>query len=269
MIETRTVFVDGAELAVHCTGEGPLAVLVHGYPLDHRMWLDTLRSPLAQQRTLCAIDLRGHGRSPWAGDAAHSMERFADDVAAVARTLADGPIDLVGLSMGGYVALAFAERHADLLYSLALVDTKATADTEAGKKARRAAAENVMIRGRRWLAEDMRGKLLAETASPTLHARVQTMIESTPFETILADLEGLRERPDRLAVLANTNVPVLAVVGREDALTPVADTEVMAKAAARSTLCVVPGAGHLVPMEQPAVFVDALGSFWRTDGRRA
>ena len=57
-------------------------------------------------------------------------------------------------------------------------------------EARLATAENLLIRGRRWLAEDMRARLLAEKASRTLHARVQTMIKSTPFETILADLDA-------------------------------------------------------------------------------
>ncbi|MFN9755965.1 MAG: alpha/beta fold hydrolase, partial [Planctomycetota bacterium] len=61
-----------ARLAVHATGKGPLAVLLHGYPLDHRMWLAVLRSPLAARRTLVALDLRGHGHSPAPGDAVHS-----------------------------------------------------------------------------------------------------------------------------------------------------------------------------------------------------
>ena len=49
-------------IAVHVTGRGPLAVLIHGFPLDHRMWLDVMQGPLVERRTLCAIDLRGHGQ---------------------------------------------------------------------------------------------------------------------------------------------------------------------------------------------------------------
>ena len=93
MIETRVIPVSAsalgneAHIAVHLRGQGPLCVLLHGYPLDHRMWLDVLHSPLAERRTLCAIDLRGHGQSPWAGDTTHTMELLASDVAAVIRKI--------------------------------------------------------------------------------------------------------------------------------------------------------------------------------------
>mgnify|MGYP000925235068 CR=1 FL=1 len=110
-METRFITFESTRLAVHVAGRGPVAILLHGYPLDHRMWLDALQGPLAQQRTLVALDLRGHGLSPWCGDRAHTMELFADDVATVIHTLSDEPVDLVGLSMGGYAALAVMERH--------------------------------------------------------------------------------------------------------------------------------------------------------------
>ncbi|MBL8751938.1 MAG: alpha/beta fold hydrolase, partial [Planctomycetes bacterium] len=123
MIETRHIDVPArgdaheTRLAVHMRGHGPLAVLVHGYPLDHRMWLDTLHGPLAERRTLAAIDLRGHGQSPTTGDPMHTMELLADDVAMVVRSLADEPADVVGLSMGGYVAFALWARSPGLVRS--------------------------------------------------------------------------------------------------------------------------------------------------------
>ena len=92
-ITTRTIEVSHQasaapiQLALHTCGEGPLAVLIHGFPLDHRMWHGVMRGELAKQRTLCAIDLRGHGASPSHGDEVHTMELFADDVAAAIRLL--------------------------------------------------------------------------------------------------------------------------------------------------------------------------------------
>jgi pimeloyl-ACP methyl ester carboxylesterase len=262
VIETRSIAVGTVRLAVHICGTGPLAVLVHGYPLDHRMWTELLHGPLVHKRTLCAVDLRGHGHSPWAGDAVHSMEQLADDVAAVIRTLGDGSADVVALSMGGYVALALCEQHAATVRTLTLVDTRAGADTPEGKTARAAMATNVIQRGRRWLADQMLPKLVADDAQPIVRARLQTMIEESAVETIVADLAGMRERKNRRVVLAQIEAPTLVVVGSRDVITPTADAETMAKEIAGAQLLVVDGAGHMVPMERPDEFTAELGRFW-------
>lgn len=262
MITTRSVPVHDTTLQVHLCGTGPLAVLVHGYPLDHRMWLDVLHSDLQQRRTLCAVDLRGHGGSPWAGDATHGMDLFAEDLAAVIRTLADdGRADVVGLSMGGYAALALAGRAPALLRSLVLVDTRAAADSEAGKEGRRTAMQHVVQHGRRWLAEQMLPKLVAADCPPLPRARLLTMIEGMPVETILADLAGMIARPDRTSVLQELRCPALVVVGEHDLLTPVAEAKQLADAIPGARLGVVPGAGHLTPLERPQEFVALLRDF--------
>ncbi len=273
MIETRFVEIDGARLAIHLRGEtarglaqSKLALFVHGYPLDARMWLDAMRSPLADVRALCAVDLRGHGHSKWNGDEAHTMEGFADDLAAILRTLTDDPVDVVALSMGGYAALAFAERHHALVRSLALVDTKATPDTDAAREGRKAMARGVVEHGRRWLCDQMLPKLVPADAPPFVRARLQSMIERTPVETILADLVGMAQRPDRTAVLRDATFPVLACVGALDMLTPPSEARAMAEAAGlRGSLTVIDGAGHMLPMEKPAEFAAVLAAFWRAN----
>jgi pimeloyl-ACP methyl ester carboxylesterase len=260
MHDMLSIRVGSARLAVHTCGAGPLTVLVHGYPLDHRMWIEVLRGPLADRRQLAAVDLRGHGRSPWSGDEVHAMELFADDLAAVIETLG-GPADVVALSMGGYAALALSERHPRALRSLVLVDTRAGADTAEQRRARDAAIDGVLAGGRRWLAEQMLPKLVAPSASATVRARLQTMIEGTAVETILADLRGMRDRSDRLSLLPSIAVPTLVVVGEQDELTPPSEARRMADAIGGARLVVVPGAGHMVPMEAPAPFAEVLAGF--------
>jgi pimeloyl-ACP methyl ester carboxylesterase len=272
VIEDRFVDVGTARIAVRLAGETargiatkPLALFVHGYPLSSQMWLAAMHSALEQHRTLCAIDLRGHGRSPWALEEMHSMELFADDLAMVARTLSDDPVDVVALSMGGYAALAMCERHPAAIRSLALVDTKATADTDAAKEGRKAMAKGVLEHGRSWLRAQMLPKLVADAASPSVRAQLTSMIESTPVETILADLAGMAQRPDRTHVLGSVSFPVLAVVGALDALTPVSDAEAICRAAkARGSLAVIEGSGHMAPMERPAEFAHAMLAFWQS-----
>ena len=267
MITTRTIPIDDGPqptvLRAHCAGTGPLALLLHGYPLDHRMWLDTLRSPLARRRTLCALDQRGHGESPFAGDAVHTMERLADDAAAVIRSLTDDPVDVVGLSMGGYVAFALWARHPQLVRSLVLSNTRAGADGHQARAGRDMAVATVLDKGRAAIADAMLPKLLAPDADAMVRARVRTMIEGTPVETIVADLRGLKDRADRVAMLGSITVPTLCVVGELDPITPVAEADVMANGIAGALRVVVPGAAHMTPMEQPAAFAAAVGAFWR------
>jgi 3-oxoadipate enol-lactonase len=269
MITTRTIDIDATALGrattltVHVAGHGPLAVLLHGYPLDHRMWLDQLHGPLATRRTLVAIDLRGHGQSPGTAEPVLSMELLADDVAAVIHTLSDGDADVAGLSMGGYVAFALWARHPELVRSLVLANTRAVADTKEARDGRDAAVATVTTKGRSAIADAMLPKMLAPGADPLLAARVRTMVETLPVETIVGDLRGLKERADRIAMLPTISVPALVVGGDQDPIAPRAETEAMAKAIPGAKLAMLAGAAHLTPMERPAEFAAAVAALWQ------
>lgn len=249
-------------LVAHVAGRGPVALLLHGYPLDHRMWLDVLRSPLAERRTLVALDLRGHGKSPAPGDATHTMERFAADAAAALDAFGVADADVVGLSMGGYVAMAFAAAFPQRVRSLGLTNTRAGADGEPARAGRDAAIRTVLEQGRSAIATAMLPKLLAKDADAVLAARVRTMIEDTPIETIVADLRGLRDRADRTSLLPTLTMPTLAIAGEHDPITPPVELQAIAAAVPGARCVVVPGAAHLVPMEQPMAFVRELMAFW-------
>lgn len=264
----RTIDVPAADshkaatLVAHTAGRGPLVLLLHGYPLDHRMWLDVLRSPLAERRTLVALDQRGHGHSPAPGDASHTMERLAADAAAVLDAFGVADADVVGLSMGGYVALAVAAAFPQRVRSLVLANTRAGADGDAARAGRDAAIRTVLEQGRAAIAQAMLPKLLAKDADAVLTARVRTMIEATPIETVVADLRGLRDRPDRTTLLPRLTMPLLAIAGELDPITPPAELQAIAAGVPGGRCVVVPAAAHLVPMEQPAAFLRELTAFW-------
>lgn len=270
MIESRrvdlTAVPDGertAQLSLQLTGDGPLAVLIHGFPLDHRMWTDVLHGELRHRRTLCAVDLRGHGRSPWSGDPVHTMQRLADDVAAVIRSLGDDPVDACGLSMGGYVAFALVARHPELVRSLALTNTRAAADSEAQREGRDRAIEAVVADGRAAFADGMIDKLLAPDATPLHRAQLRTMIETQPVETILADLEGLKQRPDRTSELAGIRVPTLVVAGEHDQVTPADEMRSFAQQIPGARFEVIAGTGHMSPLEAPEAWSAVVAGFWQ------
>lgn len=254
--------VNGTTLAYAQVGSGPPAVLLHGFPMDHRLWLPQL-AELGELRRCVAVDLRGFGASAPTAQASLPMELHADDVAALITHLDAAPADVVGLSMGGYVALALWERHPQMVRSLALLDTRAEADTDQGRAARHELARQATLSGRSFLVDRMMGTLLSPRAGLEARARLRTMMEATPYETIAAALAGMAARPDRTHLLASITVPTLVVVGEEDAVTPPAGARAMADAIPGAELVVLPGVGHLPPLEGPAATTAALARFFR------
>lgn len=253
---------DDIRLHIRQQGHGPVALFVHGFPFDSTMWTDQLAA-LAELRRCMAVDLRGFGRSSPITGSPLTMDRHAADLAGVLDLVSVEQADIIGLSMGGYVALAFAALYPDRMRSLALIDTRAEADTEEGKNGRDATAARVVAEGRSGLAADMQQALLGPNASLQARARLRTMIEGCPYETIVAALAGMRDRPDRVEELASIDVPTAVLVGEHDTVTPPDSAAAMAGAIRNATLTTVPDAGHLSPIEQPAAVNTALEELFR------
>ncbi|MDJ0663889.1 MAG: alpha/beta fold hydrolase [Acidimicrobiia bacterium] len=253
--------IGNTRLHIRQRGQGPVALFIHGFPLDSTMWLDQLNG-LADIRRCIAMDLRGFGRSTPSTGEPLTMEQHAADLAAVLDLVSEEQADIVGLSMGGYVALAFAELYPDRLRSLALIDTRPGADSEEGKAGRDAAAASLLDDGRSAMATSMETGLLGPEPSPAARARLRTMIEGCAYETVVGALAGMRDRPDRTHVLDSITVPTAVIVGEFDSVTPPAEARLMADAIPDSTLTIVPGAGHLTPIEDPAGATDELRSLF-------
>ncbi len=133
--------VEGPQGVIHLfdQGQGIPLLLVHGFPLDHTMWLP--QQPLSDCCRLLAPDLRGFGRSSPA-DGEMTMRQMSDDLAGLLDALSlDQPIVIGGLSMGGYVALQFWQTYRERLAGLILCDTRAAADTPEVAAGREAAAQ--------------------------------------------------------------------------------------------------------------------------------
>ena len=262
----QTLEVRGSTVAYQSEGSGALAVFVHGFPLDHRLWLDQLAA-LGDLRQCVAPDLRGSGRSDPVVSGLLAMEELADDVAALIEGLGHESADIVSLSMGGYAALALWERHPERIRSLVLMDTRSGADSEAGRAGRRETAERVADEGSGFLTANLLKALLAPGAGLAARIRLRSMIEATAPETIVAHLEGMARRADRTDLLSSITVPTLVVVGEDDGLTPPDVAEHMANLIPAAELVVIPGAGHLTPIETPEAVNKALREFWeKADG---
>jgi pimeloyl-ACP methyl ester carboxylesterase len=257
----KYVEVGDTTFAYQARGEGSLAVFVHGFPLDHRMWLDQIDA-LKDLRQCVALDLRGSGGSDPVMSGQLGMENIADDLVGLINGLGHSSADIVSLSLGGYAALALWERHPERVRSLVLMDTRSGADSDAARAGRRETAERVADEGVGALVAGFQGALLSPNAGLAARVRLRAMIEATPAETVVAALEGMARRADRTDLLGSITVPTLVMVGEDDGLTPPDVAEHMAQLIPDADLAVLPGAGHLPPLERPEAVNQALRVFW-------
>ena len=256
-------------LAYEDTGVGTPVLLLHAFPLHRGMWHD-VRAELGDGVRLITPDLPGFGESPavdsgGAADDAPSLDVYVEAVAALLDAIRVDTAVVGGLSMGGYVALAFARRYPERLRGLVLADTKAAADAPAAADNRRRIA--ALLRAEdapRVLVEESLPNLVGATTKAErfdVTARVRGMVQQVaPAAAAWAQL-AMAARTDTFDVLRGIAVPVAVLVGDEDTVTTPADAAAMHAAAAGSTLTVIASAGHLSAIERPAAFAAGLRAF--------
>jgi 3-oxoadipate enol-lactonase len=234
-------------------GEGSPMVLVHGFPLDHTIW-EPVVPLLKSHARLILPDLRGHGRSP-APDGVYDMRTIADDILALFDSLELERATLVGHSMGGYAALAFARAYPTRLSGLGFVSSHAAADNPEQRANRIKLARKVARVGVGFLAKDMAKKL---TCIPELVEPLQDLMIKTPKEGVIGALKGMAERVDSTEFLNAIDVPTVVIAGTEDPIIPLERSETMVQLLGRAWLVEVPGAAHMPMMEAPEVVAAAL-----------
>jgi 3-oxoadipate enol-lactonase len=235
-------------------------VLLHAFPLNPGMWEAQRRA--LHGRPVVAPAFPGFGGRPPAGDA--DLDRFVDAVVADMDGAGIARAAVVGLSMGGYVALRMHARHGDRVAALVLADTRAGADDESAGRKRTEQAERVRKEGVGWLADALLPALLGETTRrdrPNVVEQVVRMIGEADPEGVAQALLAMRDRPDSTEALAGIQVPVLALVGGEDTLTPRAEALLIAEKTPGGEMGVIRDAGHLSSLENPAAFNEALEAF--------
>jgi 3-oxoadipate enol-lactonase len=257
-----SILVGDIQLAYTDAGLGQPVALLHGYPFNRSLWNEQV-SALGNSYRVITPDLRGLGESD-ASQGPATMNGMAQDVAALLDHLEISRAVVGGLSMGGYVALAFYKEFPSRVRSLILADTRAPADTEEGKQTRHQQAEKALAEGMAGIADSMLPKLLTpETVSkrPDLVKRVRDMMLKTKPEGAAGALLGMAEREDQTALLSQISCPTLILVGREDPITPVADSEKMHREIAGSRLVVIENAAHVSNLERTDQFNEELMRF--------
>jgi pimeloyl-ACP methyl ester carboxylesterase len=253
-------------LALSDLGQGPVVVLLHGFPFDRSMWtalIDALRSTCR----VIAPDLRGHGESD-APEGVYTMDAMADDVVETLDELrVSEPVVLGVHSMGGYVALSAVLRYPDRFRALLLIDTRAGADTPEAARNRETAALQVEATGKTdAVIEAMVPKLFAPSTlerRPELIASYRALMEKARPRAIVGALRGMAARPDRTADLPRIRVPSLVVVGADDVITTPAEARKIADSLPNARLAIIPESGHMAPVENPTACNQEILSFLR------
>jgi 3-oxoadipate enol-lactonase len=237
-------------------------VLIHGFPLSARMWEPQFA--LAEQGwRVIAPQLRGFGGTAAQAPAA-SMDDFAGDLVDLLDGLHIDDAVIGGLSMGGYITFALFRHAARYFRGMILADTRAQGDAPQGLAARQRLLEAVRQRGAEAAADDMLPKLVCDATRarrPALVDTLHSMMSSNSGESVAGAILALMSRQDSTDLLPKIHCPTLVIVGDQDAITPPALSEEMHRAIAGSELMVIPDAGHMSNLEQPAAFNAVVGRF--------
>jgi pimeloyl-ACP methyl ester carboxylesterase len=241
------------------TGKGSVVVLLHGFLENSTMWNDLI-PVLSKTNRVIAIDLLGHGNTECLGYV-HSMELMAESVDFVLKSLKIRRITLIGHSMGGYVALAYAEKHPETIKGLCLMNSTSLADDDDRKMLR--ARANKMVQGNfNNMVRMSFTNLFGEKSRTTFRSEMESALNealNTPVQGYIAGQEGMRIRPNRIAVLQENSFQKLIVIGKKD---PVLEYEVSLKEAQETNSeTVVFDDGHMSHIENKKELIDALCLF--------
>lgn len=224
-----------------------LLLLLHAFPLDARMW--AAQVPVLEQAGYEVIAPNLPGREPDS-----SLASWATRIL----ELLPGDFVPVGSSMGGYLAFELWRKAKARIPAFALVDTRASADSD---EARAGRAETIRIlreNGFDAFWDGLAPKMFPPDAPAEAVGRARAIASEQPLAHLVATVEALRDRSDSLSTLPDIDVPALVVVGERDALTPPSEAEEMVAALPQAQLARIPGAGHLTPLERPREFNEEL-----------
>jgi len=246
------------------TGKGRVIVLLHGF-LESNEIFEGLIGRLSKTFRVITIDLPGHGDTPCVGYI-HTMELMAQSVKAVMDFLGLKKYVIVGHSMGGYVALAFAELFPQPVSGLCLFHSTAMPDSEERKKDRERVIEIVKQDHKKFVYE-LIPRLFNPENVPSLKNEIaiaKWIAAGTPKEGIVSALRGMKERPSRELVLKRSHYPVLFIIGKKDTVLAWENLLLLTSLPRHSSHIVLEHAGHMGFYEAPEETFEAIKKFSNT-----
>lgn len=258
-------FIMAGPTALHiCDSQtdGKCVVLLHGYLESLLVWEDFVPYLYKEVRVV-TLDLPGHGISVVTGTV-HTMEFLADTVAEALKSLGIGRCTLVGHSMGGYVALAFCERHPEMLDGLVLLSSTPNPDTPEKAENRRREIAVVQAGKKDMLAHVAPAAGFAEQNRTRMQDAIEDLTEQvfiTEDEGIVALLGGMIARKDQNGMLRTSKVPQLFILGKKDNYIPFETAEKMVAEHPQAKVVWLENSGHMGFLEEPETTANAILGF--------
>jgi 3-oxoadipate enol-lactonase len=254
---------NGALISYDDVGSGNTVLFVHGHPFNRMMWQPQIQSLSWQYRTI-SPDLRGYGHSSLGPERVNTLEVMADDLVRLLDHLSVARVCIVGLSMGGQVAMEFARAYPDRTAGAVLAATFPQAETPDGVDLRNCMADRVLTEGMALAGSEMLPKLVGRRALkelPSIAARIYRMICATDPAGAAAALRGRALRRDYREGLKLFQFPCLIVLGADGAYSTISEAEAMHAAIPNSQLEIFPATGHMPNLESEDRFNRHLHEF--------
>ncbi|MES2622509.1 MAG: alpha/beta hydrolase, partial [Bacteroidota bacterium] len=205
------------------SGKGKVVVLIHGFVEDGTMWQGAAKA-LSKDYKVIVPDLEGFGKSELeVAKSKISMEYYAHEIYLMLKKEKVKECILLGHSMGGYVALHFAEKHPSLLKGIGLINSHCYADSAEKKAGRKKTSEHIAKHGTKVFVRELYGKLFHASFKKKNTRLVNDFIskaEKYSAEALIAANNAMMKRTDKSKVLEKSKVPVLLISGKEDETVP-------------------------------------------------
>ncbi|MFN8535621.1 MAG: alpha/beta hydrolase [Dehalococcoidia bacterium] len=259
------VVVDGLRLHYLAWGDpdNPPILMLHGIGQQAHSW-DFVAMDLGQDHYIVSLDQRGHGDSDWSPDHQYTPEAWQSDLESVVDQLGLHNLLLVGLSMGGMNAIRYAAKHQESLRGLVVVDAGPKTIESGGREIRNfMKMDDELESFEAFVDRAARYNPLREKES--FRGSLQHNLKQLPngnwtwkYDRYFRDHTIERARPDLWPFVHELKLPVLIVRGEKSHVMGEEEARVFVDALPDASYVVIPGAGHLVPGDQPDLFSDAL-----------
>ena len=255
----QTFIYKKTQISYTTSGKGAALVFLHGFLENKNMWIP-YEKYFSNKFRVITIDLFGHGKSENLGYI-HTMEDHADMVFALLSDLRIRKATLVGHSMGGYVALAFAELYPDHLKSLVLINASSRADSEERKLNRDRAIQVVKKNAKVFISMAI-NNLFSDDARADLSNQIDIVREQaleTSLQGVVAALEGMKIRNDREVLLHFGPYPKMIITGKDDQIAT--ESEILDETNGADVTTHILDCGHMAPLEKEEEIIKLLQVF--------
>ena len=252
--------IDSISVSDADNGKEPL-IFVHAFPLTSEMWEFQVKEFSGDFRVI-TYDIRGLGESKQINNQ-FMMENYADDLISIIEELKQSTVNAVGLSMGGYIIRRALLKRKELFKSVVLADTRLDSDTNEGLVLRASAIQKVLYGKRKEFIDGSVSNLLSKKGynNTELVTKIKSIISVSSDEGIAGAILALATRTDNSDAFKDFSLPVLALVGKDDVLTPIECAQNIKDSFINSELAIIEDSGHLSNLENPAAFNNYIRNF--------